>query len=181
MNTLNENKSPGLDGVHSKFLKETSQYIVTPLQIIFNQSLHQCKVPDKWREAKISALFKKGDRSTAENYRPVSLTSIVCKTLEKIVRKHVIDHMVRNDLFTSKQYGFMSGRSTSSQLLNVLDQWTEAIDNGYEIDCIYMDYQKAFDTVPHKRLLSKLRSYGLTAKVIEWISTFLINNHNRCM
>ena len=83
--------------------------------------------------------------------------------MEKIVRNHIIDHMYTNHLFTDKQYGFMTGRSTS---LNVLDKWTEALDKGNEIDCVYMDYKNTFDTVPHNRLLSKLKSYGIKLNVI---------------
>ena len=83
--------------------------------------------------------------------------------------------MKTNKLFSNKQYGFISGRSTTLQLLEVIDKWTEAIDNGKNVDCIYMDYQKAFDTVPHKRLLSKLHSYGISPQLIDWCRSFLLN------
>jgi sarcosine oxidase/L-pipecolate oxidase len=79
--------------------------------------------------------------------------------MESIVREDIIKHMKTNNWFTDKQYGFISGRSTTLQLLEVLNKWTEAMDKGYEIDCVYMDYQKAFDIVPHKRLLQKMRAY----------------------
>ena len=74
--------------------------------------------------------------------------------------------MVRNLLFSDKQYGFIAGRSAELQLLKVLDEWTEALDDGYSIDCVYMDFQKAFDTVPHRRMLSKLSTYGFTDSMI---------------
>ena len=89
------------------------------------------------RKAQISAIFKKGNTSQAKNYRPVSLTSVICKTLERIIRDHLIDHIDKNKLFSDKQYGFIKGRSTTLQLLEVLDKWTEAIDDGLEVDCIY--------------------------------------------
>ena len=101
------------------------------------------------RKAQISAIFKKGNTSQAKNYRPVSLTSVICKTLERIIRDHLIDHIDKNKLFSDKQYGFIKGRSTTLQLLEVLDKWTEAIDDGLEVDCIYTDFMKAFDKVPH--------------------------------
>jgi hypothetical protein len=110
------------------------------LQLIFNQSLQIQEIPEEWKKAQISAICKKGDKSLAGNYRPVSLTSIVCKLMESIVREHIIKHMKTNNLFTDKQYGFISGRSTTLQLLEVLDKWTGAMDMGYEIDCVYMDY-----------------------------------------
>ena len=128
-----------------------------------------------WRSALIGAIFKKGNKCQAGNYRPVSLTSVACKVLESLVREHIIKFMKRNNFFTKKQYGFISGRSTSLPLLEVLDKWTEALDLGYSIDCVYMDYQKAFDTVPHKRLHDKLTSYGINEQLMAWIDSFLSN------
>ena len=111
----------------------------------------------------------------ASNYRPVRLTSIVCKCLEKIVRDRIIKFMKNEGLFSNRQYGFISGRSTSLQLLKVLDKWTEALDSGHSIDFIYMDYAKAFDTVPHRRLVYKLSRYGINAGAVSWIENFLEN------
>ncbi len=105
-----------------------------PLQIIFNKSLQEGLLPSDWKKARISAIYKnKGDKKIAGNYRPVSLTSILCKTLEAVIRDHIIDFMKKNNLFSSKQYGFLSGRSTTLQLLAVMDAWTEALDQGYDI------------------------------------------------
>ena len=81
--------------------------------------------------------------------------------------------MKNNKLFSDKQYGFISGRSTSLQLLTVLEEWTDALDNGLTVDCIYMDYRKAFDTFPHNRLLGKLESYGFNDQLLGWIRSFL--------
>ena len=172
---LKVDKSPGIDKMHPMFLREVAESISYPLTLLFNLSVKQEKLPDEWKQAKISALYKKGDKSVAGNYRPVSLTSIVCKVMEKLIRNHIILHMKENHLFTSKQYGFISGRSTSLQLLEVLDKWTEALDRGESIDCVYMDYQKAFDTVPHNRLISKLRAYKISEQMINWIQSFLTN------
>ena len=111
----------------------------------------------------------------ASNCHPVSLTSIVCKCVEKIVRQSIIKYMKRNNLFSNKQYGFISGQSTLLQLLAVLNKWTEAIDMGHTIDCIYMDYTKAFNTVPHRRLIYELSKYGINNKTVSWIKNFLSN------
>ena len=172
-------KSPGPDKIHPRLLKELAPKLGTPLCKIFNQSLQTGKVPDEWKIADISAIFKKGDKAKAQNYRPVSLTSIICKTIEKIIRSRIIAHMNSNSLFSKKQYGFISGRSTSLQLLEVLDKWTEAIDDGLDIDCIYTDFQKAFDKVPHRRLLEKVKSYGIEATVVKWIESFLKDRTQR--
>ncbi|KAK3090353.1 hypothetical protein FSP39_011129 [Pinctada imbricata] len=173
LSNLNSEKSPGPDQMHPRLFKELSQELAQPLRIIFEKSIRDRQVPDEWKVAKISAIYKKGPKSIAGNYRPVSLTSIVCKIMEKIVRNHITKYFLENDLFTKRQYGFMSGRSTAIQLLKVLDEWTEAIDNGQGIDCIYMDYKKAFDTVPHQRLLKKLEAYQLGPSIIEWIMHYL--------
>ena len=85
----------------------------------------------------------------------------------------MMNHMKINDLFSNKQFGFLSGRSTTLQLLNVLDDWTEALDNDHIIDIIYTDFQKAFDSVPHKRLLSKIKSYDIEGNILNWIKYFL--------
>ncbi|CAG2193300.1 Peflin,Programmed cell death protein 6,Sorcin [Mytilus edulis] len=131
---LKIDKSPGPDKLHPRLLRETMESIAEPLSLIFNQSLNEKTVPKEWKNALVSAIFKKGNKSQAKNYRPVSLTSVVCKILEKIIREHIIKHMKLNRLFSNKQYGFISGRSTSLQLLEVIDKWTEAIDDGYEAE-----------------------------------------------
>ena len=167
---LKPNKSPGPDGIHPKFIKNIGETIAEPLAIIFNKSLELKCIPNQWKQARICAIFKKGNKKLASNYRPVSLTAIICKS---IIRNHVVKYMKQNKLFSDKQYGFISGRSTSLQLLTVLEEWTKALDDGFSIDCIYMDYKKAFDTVPHKRLLGKLCSYGFTDQMVGWMTSFL--------
>ena len=170
---LKPNKSPGPDGIHPKFIRNIGDSIATPLGIIFNASLQQRKLPDPWKQAKVCSIFKKGNKRLASNYRPVSLTAIICKLMESIIRNHIISYMKNNKLFSDKQYGFISGRSTSLQLLTVLEEWTDALDHGLTVDCIYMDYRKAFDTVPHNRLLGKLESYGFNDQLLGWIRSFL--------
>lgn len=171
--SLNVSKSQGPDNIHSRLLKEVKNSITKPLKIIFNQSLSQGQVPKVWKEARITAIFKKGDKQYAGNYRPVSLTSVVCKMMEKIIRSRMMLHILDNQLLSSQQYGFVKGRSTVLQLLKVVDQWTEIMDEGGSVDVVYMDFMKAFDTVPHRRLLGKLETYGISERTREWIRAFL--------
>ena len=117
--------------------------------------------------------FKKGNRKNAGNYRPVSLTSIICKCMEQYVKDHIVNHMIRNKLFSTQQFGFIKGRSTVLQLFNVIDSWTKALDRGESVDVVYLDFMKAFDTVPHKRLIGKLKSYGIEYYTLRWIQAFL--------
>ena len=111
----------------------------------------------------------------------MSLTSVACKMMEKLVRNEVMVHMTRNNLLSSLQHGFVHGRSCTTQLLEVLDKWTEAIEQGDSVDAIYLDFAKAFDTVPHQRLLVKLAGYGMGGKVLQWIAAFLEGRHQRVL
>lgn len=179
MSKLNENKSQGPDQMHPRVLKELRKQISKPITDIFNKSLMDGKLPSNWKEANITAIFKKGSKSEAGNYRPVSLTSIIGKTLEKLVRDSIVKHMDKNNLLSNNQFGFVSGRSTQLQLLMVLEEWTEIVDNGGELDVIYMDFMKAFDKVPHRRLIQKLEGYGVSKRTTNWIQDFLSNRCQR--
>ena len=179
LKNLNPNKSPGLDELHPKLLKETTQQIKTPLYEIFKTSLEEGKIPKQWKLGNISAIYKKGKKNQPGNYRPVSLTSVPCKLLESIVRDQIMKYMTDNNLFSNKQYGFISGRSTTLQLLVVLEEWTEIMDRGGTVGAVYMDFMKAFDTVPHKRLIKKLEHYGIKGRVVRWIEDFLNDRSQR--
>ena len=93
----------------------------------------------------------------------------------KLLRDHIVDHMRHKNLFSKFQYGFLAGRSVTLQLLYAMDKWTEALDNDEEIDCIYTDFMKAFDRVPHQRLIAKMKSYGINESICNWVETFLCN------
>ena len=95
--------------------------------------------------------------------------------MESIVKDHILNHLSTNNLLSPYQFGFIPGRSSSTQLLLLLDYLTCHLDNGYSIDVIYLDFQKAFDTVPHQRLLQKLTSFGIHSNILKWIESFLSN------
>ena len=134
---VNPNKLPGPDRIHPKALKELAEILAKLQTIIFNTSIQTGIVPDLWKIGNIIALYKKEDKSDPGNYRPVSLTSVVGKLMEKIVRKVIVNHMIKNDLYSKKQFGFISGRSTTLQLLLVMEEWTEILDKGGAIDTIW--------------------------------------------
>ena len=115
------NKSPGPDEMNPLFLKNLAPELAAPLKIVFQKSVDSGELPEEWKKAKITAIFKKGSKCNAGNYRPISLTSIVGKCLEKIVRNKLMNHMKINNLFSDKQYGFITGRSTVLQLITILD------------------------------------------------------------
>ena len=130
---MNISKSPGPDGLHPRILHDLYEELGKPIAIIFKNSIENKHIPNEWREGCITALIKKGSRKMASNYRPVSLTCILCKVLEKFIRDHIVNHMKRNK-FSPKQFGFISGRSTSLQLLYVLERWTNILDEGGSLD-----------------------------------------------
>ena len=152
-----------------------AEVFVKPLTLIFQKSVSSGIVPSAWKEARITPIFKKGNKTEPSNYREVSLTSIVCKTLEKLVRKSILSHLTENHLLSDKQYGFRSGRSCSLQLLNVMERWTEYVEQHQSWDTIYLDLAKALDKVAHQRLLKKISSYGIKGALLSWISSFLLD------
>ena len=115
----------------------------------------------------ITPIHKKGSLAAVGNYRPISLTSVCCKMMERIIRQALLKHMIDNNFLSECQHGFVQGRSCTTQLLKVIDKWAEILDQGGTIDEIYLDFAKAFDTVPHQRLLAKLQNYGIRGRVMK--------------
>ena len=173
LSKINPNKSVGPDDLHPRLLKELSNCLISPITVLFNFTL-KYGIPDDWKVGHISPIFKKGSKKNAENYRPISLTSVLCKIMEKIIRSHLMIHLMENKLLSSKQFGFISGRSTTTQLLYFIDKCISTITEGNVVDVMYFDFAKAFDCVPHNRLLQKLTSFGITGNTYNWIKSFLL-------
>ena len=162
-----------LDEVHPMVLRNCSDAFSCPLELIFKKSILEGRVPDAWREANVTPIFKKGIKLDPANYRPVSLTSVVCKVLETVFRDVIMNHLIRNELIASEQHGFVRKKASTTNLLETLNIITKALSSGLNVDAIYLDFAKAFDTVPHKRLLEKLKAFGLNKKICCWIEAFL--------
>ena len=177
INNMKENKSPGVDGISHKLLKEIVEQCSTPLAHVFNMSLREGIVPLEWKEANIIPLFKKGSRNKSVNYRPVSLTSVICKLLEIIIRDHMMDLLVKHKLLNPSQHGFLKARSCLTNLLCFFEEITKWVDEGSPVDVIYLDFQKAFDKVPHQRL--RLKSHGMGNSIINWIEQWLTDRKQR--
>ena len=170
---LNINKSCGPDEISPLLLIKLVDVVTGPLTVLMNSSIEHGILPKDWKNAFVSPIFKKGARNLAENYRPISLTSIVCKLMEKLVKDAVLTHLLEHNLLSKKQFGFISGRSTVTQLLQYLDNCAGVIATGGVVDSIYFDFSKAFDTVPHRRLSVKMKAYGIQGKLLKWIEAFL--------
>ena len=153
---LKENSASGMDAIPNKLLIETANEISRPLSMLFRRSLKERSIPEEWRYANVTPIFKKGSKAEPGNYRPVSLTSATCKLMEKIVKEDIKKHGERNGLIRSSQHGFRQGRSPQTNLIEFMEQTTTWIYEGRSFDIIYLDFAKAFDVVCHKRLIVKL-------------------------
>ena len=175
MEDLDPFKASGPDKVPPYILKELADQMAPVYQILFQASIDQGIVPNDWKKAHITPIFKKGDPLQASNYRPVSLTSIPCKLLEHIIHSHFMKHHVKSNILCDNQHGFRKSRSCESQLIRVIDDLAKNIDNGYQSDMIVLDFAKAFDKVNHKDLLKKVRHYGIRNNIFNWLESFLTN------
>ena len=171
---LNPHRATGPDQVSPKLLKETGKQISPALTLVFQASINQGKVPEEWKSANITQLFKKGDRSAPVNYRPVSLTSVCSKVMEHIIHSHIIKHMDKPGLLADSQHGFRKRRSTETQLILSIDALAKSLDVGEQMDCILLDFSKAFDKVSQCRLPMKLQHYGVSDHLYDWITSFLL-------
>ena len=158
---LNPNKASGPDGISSRFLKETGNELAPGLTLIMQASINQSTTPNDWRNALIAPVFKSGkpDKAKAENYRPISLTSISCKILEHIIHSTIISHLDKNKILTDTQHGFRKHRSCESQLLLTIHDLAKSLNEGGQIDSVLLDFSKAFDKVDHRKLCLKLDHY----------------------
>ena len=172
-------KSTGPNNFHPRFLKETADNISYPITILFNKSLSEGSLPSDWKLANVTCIFKSDDKTKSSNYRPISITSILCRMLESIIKSAVMEHCKDSNIFADSQYGFRERRGCILQLLTVFDTWSKYIDSDIPVDTVFLDFRKAFDSVPHKRLLLKLERLGVSGNVLKWISSFLSNRQQR--
>ncbi len=169
---VNPHKSAGPDGVHPSLIRTLASVLAAPIAELFNRTLVD-GVPAEWKQADVIPLHKKGDTRDVGNYRPVSLTSVVCKVQERLVRQAMYAHMVANGILSDAQHGFVHQRSCLSNLLSFLDGVTSMMEEGEDVDVCFMDFKKAFDLVNHRLLLVKLRALGFGGDCIDWVRSFL--------
>ena len=161
------------DGLPSFVIKKTAAALLPFLTRFYNLSLQTGQLPCQWKTAKITPVFKGGDRSCPQNHRPISQTSVLCRLLEKIIARNIHQHLITHDLISNVQHAFLPGRSTISQLLKTIGQWKNTFCANGNVDVIYTDLAKAFDKVSHPKLLEVVQSYGITGNLYNWIRSFL--------
>ena len=174
---LNVSKAYGPDGITARMLREAAPAISASLTKLFNLSIQNSQLPDDWKIGNITPVHKKGKKELVENYRPISLTSLVVKTLERLIYNRVFAFVDSNNLLSNQQYGFRPGYSCTSQLILLFHTWAKNLDERSSTDVIFLDFEKAFDSVPHDRL--KLDQYGISGELLTWFSNFLTNRYQR--
>ena len=170
---LKPDKSAGPDNVLPIIHLECCNELVTPVTLIFQASIDNSSIPTIWKEATVTAIHKKGSKTNPNNYRPISLTCVICKILESIVREQILDFLINNNKISDCQFGFMSGKSCSLQLLYVTDSWIKELNEGSRLSILYTDFKKVFDSVSHSKLLYKLQTVGISGNLLIWIKDFL--------
>ena len=175
LSNLKPDKAAGPDCIKPLVLKELRNEIAEIVFVIFQKSLSTGKIPMDWTRAFVSPIFKKGDSSDSANYRPISLTCILCKTLEHIIASNVSDHLSKHDILFDLQHGFREKRSCETQLIQLTDELTRNTSTGNQTDLILLDFSKAFDKVNHRKLIFKLQEYGICPQVLKWSEAFLCN------
>lgn len=173
INNLKISTSAGIDDINTKILKSTVIHSSNILFHIFRQSLSTGEIPRDWKIGKIIPIFKSGDKTNAQNYRPISLTSVPCKILEHIIVSAVAQHLDSNNFFFSNQHGFRKGFSCETQLLEFTNELLHNMDENFQTDCIFLDFSKAFDRVAHSRLIGKITSLNLDSLTTSWLRNFL--------
>ena len=171
---MSSNSSPGPDNVHPCAIKSCAAALAYPLQIIYVRSLSAAQLPQVWKHALMVPLFKSGARSNPLKYRGVSLTSVCCKVMERVLYGHVVDYLQSEGILSGFQFGFRTGCSTEDQLLLFYDKVNKWVDSGHVVDVVYLDFAKAFDVVCHRVLLEKLRVLGFDRDILRWIEAFLV-------
>ena len=167
------NTAMGPDNIHPMVLKTCAQQLAYPLHTIFTRSLLEGEVPMAWKKSLAVPIFKKGSRYDPLNYRPVSVTSVPCKLMEKIIVENMQNYLESNLVLSHHQFGFRPGRSTMEQLLLVYEEAAACVDKGDVMDVVVLDFSKAFDVVCHQVMLRKLECIGIDGQLLRWIESFL--------
>ena len=175
LKNLKPGKAAGPDRLKPILLKELCEEIAPIIQVIFERSIQTGKLPAEWCRAQVSPIFKKGDKTSAANYRPISFTCILCKVLEYIMASHLVKHFDKHDLLYDLQHGFREKRSCDTQLTMLFEDLARNTSVGKQTDLILLDFSKAFDKVNHSKLIWKLHQYGIRGNALSWIQAFLGN------
>ena len=176
---LRVNSKGGPDCIPPEFFKKCCLWLSAPLAFLFQASFDESYIPPVWLTALVCPIFKKGDRSDPVNYRPISLTCVACKLMEYVIKCQLMSYLLERSLLSKKQHAFIVQHSTVSNLLECTRDWTIALNSRQSVDIVYVDYQRAFDSVVHNKLLAKLTCFGVSGKLLGWLAAFLSSRSQR--
>lgn len=173
INSLKNNSSPGIDGISSLLIKNVYPKIVNVLLFLVNLSFQTGVFPDRLKEAVVIPVHKSGSKSNLNNFRPISLLPVLSKVFEKLMKQRLVEFLKKNKFFSKNQFGFSEGKSTEDALLNFMTHIISGLNQGNRVSGVFLDIKKAFDTVNHKILLSKLFQCGIRGLPYKWFESYL--------
>ena len=173
--SLDPDKSSGQSDIKAKSLQLTISSIVTPIVRIINLSLLNGTVPSCWKAANVTPVFKKGDKKDPTNYRPISVIPVLGKILERVMYTRLMTFLSENNILTQFQSGFRPNHSTEDVLIRTVEDWRRDVDQGKAIAAVFIDFSKAFDSIEHSLMLTKLQSIGVNNKALDWFKDYLAN------
>ena len=177
---MSKTKATGLDIISARLIRECTDIISGRLCDLFNKSLISGIFPDDWKCARVTPLFKQGESFDLNNYRPISVISVVAKVFERIVYDQLYNFLNSEEIISKQQSGFRSLHSTVTALLEATDSWAFNIDRGYVNAVVFLDLKTAFDTVDHEILLTKMNRCGIQGRTLDWFQSYLTNRTQRC-
>ena len=174
LSNLKPDKAAGPDSIKPVVLKQLKIEIAPVICLLFEKTLQTGQLPSDWKKAQVCPLFKKGDKTEPSNYRPISLTCILCKVMEHIIASNLSTHLNKHNILYELQHGFREKRSCETQLIQLVEDLGRQLSLGKQTDLILLDFSKAFDKVNHLKLLYKLSCFGVKGNTLNWIQSFLI-------
>ena len=165
---MKRNKSCGIDSLPPNLLRDSANEITYALTYLVNLSLSTPTFPSEWKAAKATPVFKSGNKTDIENYRPISILSVISKIIEREVHSQLYNYLEEGKLISDFQFGFRKGKSTIQAILTISDNIRNSVDSGKLVTGCFIDLSKAFDTISHRKLSEKLEFYGVQDKELEW-------------
>ena len=171
--SLKPSLSLTIDNIPAIVYKKCAQELAEPLSYLFNLSIISGEFPTEWKSSIVVPIPKSSHPRSVSDFRPISLTPIPSRVFERLIRARILRWSRIHRLIPETQYGFVSGKSVSGQLLECTQKWRESLDKGENVDVAYIDISKAFDSVSHTKLLHKLENFGFRRNILVWFSNYL--------